>query len=86
MLSDVDSEDARPVARLAITEVRPGELRGAVWSEFEGLDTEAPTWHSSGRPNEGGYLDRVDELGGEHTLSSPDSLTQAWGSEHKENT
>ena len=51
MLAHVDREDARPVTRLALrllalTAVRPGELRGAVWSEFEGLDSKTPTCES----------------------------------------
>jgi integrase len=29
---------------LALTSVRPGELVGAAWDEFEGLDDEAPLW------------------------------------------
>lgn len=47
MLSDVDGDCARPVTRLALrlialTAVRPGELRGARWDEFEGLDGKRP--------------------------------------------
>jgi integrase len=29
---------------LALTVVRPGEIRGATWSEFEALDGSAPLW------------------------------------------
>ncbi len=29
---------------LALTAVRPGEVRGAAWSEFEALDTDEPLW------------------------------------------
>ncbi len=86
MLSDVDREDARPVTRLALrllalTAVRPGELRGAVWSEFEGLDTKTPAWRiPAGRMK--GDLDRKDELGGEHIVPlAPESvaiLRAAW--------
>src|SRR3546814_2255516 len=42
MLATVDGDFARPITRLALrlialTAVRPGELRGALWSEFEEL-------------------------------------------------
>jgi hypothetical protein len=29
---------------LALTTARPGEVRGAAWSEFEGLDGPEPQW------------------------------------------
>src|SRR3546814_18315824 len=43
MLATVDGDFARPITRLALrlialTAVRPGALRGALWSEFEELD------------------------------------------------
>src|SRR3546814_15706284 len=45
----VDGDFARPITRLALrlialTAVRPGELRGALWSEFEELDGKEPVW------------------------------------------
>lgn len=44
-----DEADANPLTKLAmrllaLTAVRPGELVGAKWSEFEGLDGPAPQW------------------------------------------
>ncbi len=49
MLRAAESIPAHPVTRLglrliALTAVRPGELRGALWGEFEGLDGDSPTW------------------------------------------
>lgn len=48
-LAVVDDDFARPITRLALrlialTAVRPGELRGAAWAEFDDLDGEAPLW------------------------------------------
>lgn len=49
MLAIAESEPAYPVTRLALrlsalTVLRPGEIRKAAWSEFEGLDTDSPLW------------------------------------------
>jgi integrase len=49
ILKDVDASGAEPVTRLALrllalTAVRPGELRGAEWSEFEDLEGAEPLW------------------------------------------
>jgi len=49
MLGKAEAEPAHPATKaalrlLALTVVRPGELRGAAWSEIEGLDGEAPVW------------------------------------------
>ena len=49
LLATVDKDFARPVTRLALrlialTAVRPGELRGALWEEFENLNGDAPLW------------------------------------------
>ena len=48
-LIKVETLPARPVTRLAmrllaLTALRQGELRGAYWTEFEGLDGKAPVW------------------------------------------
>jgi integrase len=48
-LVKVDALPARPVTRLAmrmlaLTGLRQGELRGANWTEFEGLDGKVPVW------------------------------------------
>lgn len=72
MLAAVDQDSARPITRLALrlialTAVRPGELRGAQWSEFEDLDGAAPLWRiPSGRMK--GDRERKDEVGGDHLV------------------
>lgn len=49
ILTDADASGAHPVTRLALrllalTAVRPGELRGARWDEFEDLGGSEPLW------------------------------------------
>lgn len=49
MIGRVEADAAHPVTLLAfrllyLTAVRPGEVRGALWSEFHGLDTDEPVW------------------------------------------
>lgn len=49
MLRTAEASIAHPVTKLALrflvlTAVRPGEIRGAAWAEFEGLDGAAPVW------------------------------------------
>ena len=49
VLAKVEAIPAHPVTKLAnrflaITVVRPGEIRGAAWNEFEGLSGPDPTW------------------------------------------
>ncbi|MCP1216766.1 integrase arm-type DNA-binding domain-containing protein [Acetobacter orientalis] len=49
MIGRVESTAAHPVTLLAfrllyLTAVRPGEVRGALWSEFHDLDTSEPKW------------------------------------------
>lgn len=70
MLSDVEDEYARGITRLAVrfialTAVRPGELRGARWEEFEGLDGDKPLWRIPAERMKGD-LDRKSEIGGDH--------------------
>jgi integrase len=86
MLATVDADFARPVTRLALrlialTAVRPGELRGAVWEEFEDLDGAAPLWRIPARRMKGDQ-DRKDELDGDHLVPlAPESvavLKAAW--------
>jgi integrase len=86
MLEDVDKDDARPITRLALrllalTAVRPGELRGAEWTEFEGLDGKAPIWRIP-KARMKGDLDRKEEVGGDHivplALESVAVLRAAW--------
>lgn len=86
MLATVDDDFARPITRLALrlialTAVRPGELRGAMWSEFENLDGEAPLWRIPTARMKGDR-DRKDEAGGDHLVPlAPESvavLRAAW--------
>ena len=49
IIADCDAADGTANIKLAmrllaLTGVRPGELVGAAWDEFEGLDGEAPLW------------------------------------------
>jgi integrase len=49
VLAAVEAQPAHPVTKLAnrllaLTAVRPGELRGARWGEFEGLDGDQAVW------------------------------------------
>ena len=49
VLADVEAIAAHPTTKLAnrllaLTVVRPGELRAARWVEFEGLDSPEPLW------------------------------------------
>jgi integrase len=49
VLAAVEAQPAHPVTKLAnrllaLTAVRPGELRGARWGEFEGLDGDQALW------------------------------------------
>ncbi len=49
MIGRVESNAAHPVTLLAfrllyLTAVRPGEIRGALWEEFHGLDGQDPIW------------------------------------------
>jgi integrase len=72
MLATVDADVARPVTRLALrlialTAVRPGELRGAEWSEFENLDGSEPLWRIPAARMKGD-LNRKDDVGGDHLV------------------
>jgi integrase len=49
IIADCDAADGTANIKLAmrllaLTSVRPGELVGAAWGEFEGLDGDAPLW------------------------------------------
>ena len=49
VLARAEAQPAHPLTRLALrllalTAVRPGEIRGAAWAEFEGLDGAEPLW------------------------------------------
>lgn len=72
MLATVDGDVARPVTRLALrlialTAVRPGELRGAEWIEFEGLDGGTPLWRIPAARMKGD-LNRKDDVSGDHLV------------------
>ena len=77
MIVAAEEDYARPITRLALrflalTAVRPSELRGARWDEFEELNGTAPLWRIPAFRMKGD-LDRKDELGGDHLvqLASP---------------
>src|SRR5207302_5184147 len=49
VLARVEATPGYPITKLAnrllaLTVVRPGEIRGATWGEFEDLDGSAPLW------------------------------------------
>lgn len=72
MMIAAEEDYARPLTRLALrflalTAVRPSELRGACWDEFEGLNGEAPLWRIPAARMKGD-LERKDELGGDHLV------------------
>lgn len=70
MILAAEEDNARPITRLglrmlALTAVRPSELRGAEWAEFEELDGKLPLWRiPSARMK--GDLDRKEEIKGDH--------------------
>lgn len=72
MILAAEEDNARPITRLglrmlALTAVRPSELRGAQWAEFEDLDGKLPLWRiPSARMK--GDLDRKAEVGGDHVI------------------
>lgn len=72
MINDAEEDHARPITRLALrllalTAVRPGELRGARWSEFEDLDSPRPLWRIPAARMKGD-LDRKEEIDGDHLV------------------
>lgn len=52
---------------LALTAVRPNELHGARWTEFEDLDGEAPLWRIPASRMKGD-IDRKTEVEGDHLV------------------
>ena len=80
MIVAAEEDYARPLTRLALrllalTAVRPSELRGACWDEFEELNSEAPLWRIPAARMKGG-LDRKDELSGDHLVPlTPQAIT-----------
>jgi len=72
MMNDAEESDARPITRLALrllalTAVRPSELRGARWIEFEELDGPEPLWRIPAARMKGD-LDRKEEIDGDHLV------------------
>lgn len=72
MICDAEAVPAHPVTRLALrllalTAVRPSELRGASWEEFGDLDAEFPIWCIPALRMKG-TLARKNEEGGDHLV------------------
>ena len=72
MILAAERDYARPITRLALrllalTAVRPNELRGAHWAEFEDLNGPLPLWRIPAARMKGD-LDRKEELGGDHLV------------------
>ncbi|WP_380871549.1 integrase [Sphingomonas sp. DBB INV C78] len=72
MIIDAEGDFARPVTRLALrflalSAVRPNELRGARWEEFEDLNGQSPLWRIPASRMKGD-LDRKAELHGDHLV------------------
>jgi len=72
MIRIAEAEDARPVTRLALrflacTAVRPSELHGARWDEFEDLNGPEPLWRIPAARMKGD-LNRKEEINGDHLV------------------
>jgi integrase len=72
MIIAAEHDYARPITRLglrflALTAVRPSELRGARWEEFEELNSAAPLWRIPAFRMKGD-LERKNEIGGDHLV------------------
>ena len=80
MILAAEEENARAVTRLALrflalTAVRPSELRGASWDEFEDLNEDEPLWRIPAARMKGD-LDRKEEVGGDHLVPlAPQAIT-----------
>lgn len=75
MILDAEKGYARPITRLALrflalTAVRPNELRGARWDEFENLNGTKPLWRIPAARMKGGFT-RKDEIDGDHLVPLP---------------
>lgn len=86
MIGEAEQDYARPITRLALrllalTAVRPSELRGALWVEFLDLNGEEPMWRIPTSRMKGD-LDRKEEAGGDHLVplapQSVDVLRALW--------
>ncbi|WP_157220416.1 tyrosine-type recombinase/integrase [Flavisphingomonas formosensis] len=72
MINAAEEDYARPITRLALrmlalTAVRPSELRGARWEEFEDLNGKLPLWRIPAWRMKGD-LERKEELNGDHLV------------------
>lgn len=72
MILAAEEDNARPITRLglrmlALTAVRPSELRGAEWAEFEDLDGKLPLWRIPSTRMKGD-LGRKEEINGDHLV------------------
>jgi integrase len=72
MIITAEEDYARPITRLALrllalTAVRPSELRGARWDELEDLNGKLPLWRIPAWRMKGD-LDRKKELNGDHLV------------------
>jgi integrase len=72
MIRKVEQDPARPITRLAmrllaLTVVRPGELRGTRWTEFEDLNGPHPLWRIPAARMKGDKS-RKAETGGDHLV------------------
>jgi integrase len=72
MIKEAEEDEARPITRLALrflalTAVRPNELRGARWEELEDLNGTRPLWRIPAARMKGD-LDRKEDIGGDHLV------------------
>ncbi|RTL18577.1 MAG: DUF4102 domain-containing protein [Sphingomonadaceae bacterium] len=72
LLRDVEDKRTRATTKfamrlLALTAVRPGEVAGAAWTEFEDLRGAAPLWRIPAARMKGDD-DRKHEVGGDHLV------------------
>ena len=72
MIIAAEEDFARPITRLALrflalTAVRPSELRGTEWAEFEDLNGTCPLWRIPAARMKG-ELARKEELDGDHLV------------------
>lgn len=72
MILVAEQDHARPITRLALrllalTAVRPSELRGARWDEFEDLNGNEPVWRIPAARMKGN-IDRKEEVDGDHLV------------------
>ncbi len=79
MLIDAEAERCRASTKLALrllalTAVRPGELRFAEWQEFEGLDGDEPLWRIPAARMKGDEERKADSSGDHLVPLAPQSV------------